>query len=55
MVQPKPPIPLEAVTDSAVAAKYDSDLEAWGESGWATVARLCRWAAAHGSEVKCPD
>lgn len=46
-VEPKPPFPDAAITDDAVSAQYGSDVEAWGERGWASVARLCRWAAAN--------
>lgn len=50
------PIPTEAIlTDSNEEAKYNSAIEAWGERGWDAVARLCRWAADHGSKVPCPD
>jgi hypothetical protein len=48
-------MPKAAITDDAVAAKYSSDLEAWGDRGWATVARLCRWAQANAmSHPICP-
>lgn len=33
----------------------NSAFEAWGERGWAAVARLCRWAEANGAVgLECP-
>jgi len=52
--EPKP-VPTEAIlTDAEAEARYNSAIEAWGERGWAQVARMCRWAVAHGSRVPCP-
>lgn len=52
-VTPKPVMPVAAITDDQAAARYSSDIEAWGDAGWATVGRLCRWAAAN--EMPHPD
>lgn len=52
--EPKPAVTPAVLTDSNAAAEYDSAIEAWGERGWATVARICRWARAHGSRETCP-
>jgi hypothetical protein len=49
----KPLAPPEIVTSAAAAAEHDIALESWGERGWATVARLCRWAKANGMEIEC--
>lgn len=54
-VEAKPVMPDAAITDDAAAAQYGSDVEAWGERGWAAVGRLCRWAAANGmAHPACP-
>jgi hypothetical protein len=47
--------PPEVVTSAQAAADYDIAVEAWGMRGWATVARLCRWAKANGMTVDCPE
>lgn len=48
------PVPSEVVLTSAVAAEqFNSEIEGWGERGWAAVARICRWAKAHGSPADC--
>lgn len=42
-VQPKP-VPRDEVATSRVAGKlYDNAVEAWGQAGWAKVARLYRF------------
>ena len=44
------PLPGPEVFESEQAARqYDSDLEAWGERGWAAVARICRDAVRKGA------
>lgn len=54
-VKPKPVMPDTAITDDTVNAQYNSDVEAWGDEGWAQVARLCRWSAANKlTNVVCP-
>lgn len=54
-VEAKPVMPDEAITDDKAAARYSEALESWGERGWATVARLCRWAKETGaSDLDCP-
>lgn len=54
-VEAKPaPLP-EIATSAQAAADYDIALESWGERGWSTVARLCRWARDNGMAVDCPD
>lgn len=48
-------MPDAAITDDTVNAQYNSDVEAWGQRGWAANARLCRWAAANKlTNVVCP-
>jgi len=55
MAEPKPLMPVEAITDDTVASRYNSAVEAWGERGWAAVGRLCRWAAGNGlAHPECP-
>lgn len=54
VVEQKPVPPPEIVTSEQAAALYDVEVEAWGERGWRTVARICRWAAGHGAAVECP-
>ena len=35
-VEKKPVMPVEAITDDTAAAQYSSDVEGWGDRGWAT-------------------
>ena len=53
-VESKPKPPPEIVTSAQAAAEYDVAVESWGERGWRTVARLCRWAQGHGMTIDCP-
>lgn len=53
-VEPKPVPPPEIVTSAQAAAEYDIAVEGWGERGWRTVARICRWAVENGAEITCP-
>ena len=53
-VEPKPLMPVEAITDDTAAAAYSSSVESWGDRGWAAVGRLCRWAKANGEVLDCP-
>jgi len=41
-------MPPEAVRSDAASIAHDIAIEGWGERGWATVGRLCRWAADNG-------
>lgn len=52
-VEPKPVPPADIVTSAQAAAQYDIALEGWGERGWLTVGRICRWAKAMGMVVTC--
>ena len=55
-VEPKPVPPPEIVTSAQAAAQYDVAVESWGERGWLTVGRICRWAVEQGAEgLSCPD
>jgi len=49
-------VPTDAiVTDPKAADAYNADVESWGERGWLTVGRICRWAQANGATaVDCP-
>lgn len=35
----------------AALDQHDIDLEAWGERGWAAVARICRWSVENGARL----
>lgn len=55
-VKPKP-VPSDDVLTSRIAGeKHDNAVEAWGEEGWATVARACRFWRAQGMPLPfaCP-
>lgn len=54
-VRPKPTPPANIVTSAKAEADYNVAVEAWGETGWQQVARLCRWAKGHGAAVECPE
>jgi hypothetical protein len=53
-VEAKPAPTPEIVTSAAAAAEYDASIESWGERGWLTVGRLCRWAERNGMSIDCP-
>lgn len=54
-VEAKPRPGPEIVTSAQASALHDAKVESWGERGWATVARLCRWAARNGMAIDCPE
>lgn len=54
-VEPKPVAGPEIVTSAQAAAEFDVKIESWGERGWRTVARICRWAKENGASVNCPS
>lgn len=55
-VEPKPRLDPAAIDSEAALDAHDNAVEAWGERGWATVARLCRWAADNGAPgLDCPS
>lgn len=53
-VEDKPRLDPAALDSEAALDAHDSALEAWGERGWATVGRLCRWAERNGMKIDCP-
>lgn len=55
-VEAKPLLSVEALTSDKALAEHDAAVEAWGERGWATVARLCRWSVEAGAKLpfQCP-
>jgi len=54
-VEPKPWLAPDALESEAALDAYDIALESWGERGWATVARLCRWHVEMGmTGLSCP-
>lgn len=56
-VQNKPQLRAEDVDSEAALDRHDIALEIWGEAGWRTVGRICRWAVANGAELAhaCPS
>jgi len=54
-VDPKPVPPDEVLTSRIAGEQSDNALEAWGEEGWATVGRLCRFYDERGMPgLRCP-
>lgn len=54
-VEPKPVPPADIVTSAQAGAVYSARIEGWGERGWLTVARLCRYYKAQGMPgLTCP-
>lgn len=55
-VEPKPIPPLAVLTSDEAGEKHDNAIEAWGERGWAAVARSCRFWRAQGMPLPfdCP-
>lgn len=53
-VEAKPVPTDDIVTSARAAAEYDAAVESWGERGWRTVGRLCRYFKGHGMAVDCP-
>lgn len=49
----KPIPPVDIVTDDAVAAQYDADVESWGERVQSAGVRVCRWLNERGAEFDC--
>lgn len=54
LAEAKPVPGPEIVTSAQASAEYDIAVEGWGERGWLTVARLCRFFKGHGMAVECP-
>ena len=53
--QPKPVPPDEVLTSRIAGEQHDNAVEAWGEEGWATVGRLCRFFDEMGMRgLSCP-
>ena len=54
-VEAKPQLAAEALASDNALAEHDAAVEAWGERGWAAVARICRWSEAGGAKLpfKC--
>jgi len=42
---------VEAIASDNALAEHDAAVEAWGERGWAAVARICRWAEISGAQL----
>lgn len=55
-MEPKPQLTADALTSEAALDAHDIALETWGEAGWLTVARICRWAVSNGAALpfRCP-
>lgn len=52
----KPRLDPAALGSEHALNEHDDQVEAWGERGWATVGRLCRWFVTNGAELPfdCP-
>ena len=55
-VEAKPALTVEALASDNALALHDDEVEAWGERGWETVARICRWSVTNGAPLpfRCP-
>lgn len=55
-VEAKPALTVEALASDSALALHDDAIEAWGERGWAAVARICQWSVTNGARLpfKCP-
>lgn len=55
-VQPKPVPPDDVLTSRIAGEQHDNGVEAWGEAGWAAVARSCRFWRDQGMRLPfgCP-
>jgi len=54
-VEAKPKVTAAALESEQAFVAHVIALEMWGERGWATVARLCRWHAEMGMKgLSCP-
>ena len=54
-VEAKPVPSADIVTSAEAGAEYSARVEAWGERGWLTVARLCRYYKGQGMPgIVCP-
>lgn len=55
-VEPKPLLAVEALESDNALSDHDAAVEAWGERGWAAVARICRWSVESGAVLsfECP-
>ena len=58
-VEAKPIPPIEIVTSERAALQHQAAKDAWGERGWRTVGRLCRFFQGHGmvvngQPIECP-
>lgn len=53
-VKPKPVADASGLTSEAALDRYETELFLWGEEGWLTVGRLCRFHKSMGMKVECP-
>jgi hypothetical protein len=54
-VETKPRLDPAAVESEAALDRFEIDMELWGERGWASVARLCRFFDTMGMRgLDCP-
>lgn len=44
----------EILISEAAAARYDADVELWGERLHGAGVRICRWARDSGMKIQCP-
>lgn len=53
VTEPKPVPTIEIVTSDAANARYNADVESWGDRVSAAGLRLCRFFGELGSKVPC--
>lgn len=55
LTAPKPVPPADIVTSAQAAARYDIEVETWGDTLSAAGGRVCRWLKSNGMTVECPE
>jgi hypothetical protein len=55
-IEPKPVPPIEIVTSAQAAARYNIEVETWGERVSRAGGRICRWTVDNGGKLPfdCP-
>lgn len=51
VTEPKPTPPVDIVTSAAAAARYDIEIESWGERLQRAGRRICVWAEDNGAKL----
>lgn len=52
-VERKPIAPVAIVTDAQAEARYNADVESWGDRVQAAAVRTCRWMNERGAKFNC--